>query len=110
MTWVTSVTHVAAGAKPLLSSSAGNEGVENQLGPLAVDAERVGRLVGRRARLMIRWRGRVETDRSSTGASHLGWRLGACSHRAIAWRSPGVGESGCREPLAPTCDAVVTVV
>ena len=45
-TSVTSITHVAAGAKPVLSSSAGNEGVENQLGPLArilaVDAERVG--------------------------------------------------------------------
>ncbi len=32
---VASVTHVAAGAKPVLPSSAGSEGVENQLGPLA---------------------------------------------------------------------------
>ena len=77
---------------------------------LAVDAERVGRLVGRRARLMIRERVRVESDPSSTGASHLGWRLGACSHGPIAWRSPGVGQSGCRDPLARTCDAVVNMM
>jgi len=77
---------------------------------LAVDAERVGRLVGRRVRLMIRRLVRVESDPSSTGASHLRRRLGACSHRPIAWRSPGVGESGCRDPLAPTCDAVVNMM
>jgi hypothetical protein len=80
MTSVTSVVHVAAGAKPVLLSSAGNEGVENQLGPLrvllAVDAERVGRLVGRRARLMIRRRVRVDRDPSSTGASHPGVAIG----------------------------------
>ena len=111
---VTSITHVAIGAQPVLPSSAGNDGVENQLGPLARIARgrcrALGRLVGRRARLMIHRRVRVESDPSSTGASHLGWRLGACSHRPIAWRSPGVGRSGCRDPLAPTCDAVVNMM
>jgi hypothetical protein len=38
MTSVTSITRVAAGAKPVLLSSAGSEGVENQLGPLAYRA------------------------------------------------------------------------
>jgi hypothetical protein len=68
-------------------------------------------LVGsRRARLMIRRRVHVERDLSLTGASHLGWRLGGCSHRPIAWRSPGIGQSGCRDRLARTCDAVVNLM
>jgi hypothetical protein len=77
---------------------------------LTVDAERVGRLVGRSARLMIRRRVRVESDPPSTGGSAPGLATGICSHTPIPWRSPGVGQAGCREPLAPTCDAVVTVV
>lgn len=100
--------------KPVLSTSAGNEGVEHQLGPLAycsrsMPSAWVVSWVGVRG-YPIRRRVRVESDLSSTGASHLGGRLGACSPGPIAWRCSGVRQSGCRDALAPTCDAVVNMV
>ena len=88
-------TRVAAGAKRVLSTRGGSEGIENQLGPLA--------RVRCRARGSSRGSACAAHDSPAsssrkrsvlTGAPAPGWRLGACSHTPIPWRSPGVGHAG----------------